>query len=182
MIADKEYEASRNDEDLQAPNRAHDLRTYFEATGIRVVARTAAGGPKLLEPRFVGFGRGDFAKPVSPGVFSSEGARVEIRRPGLVEWLVNEDFGLEHGFTVESRTEGEGSLVLVDGRASFEDRNTIRVGQESIRASQIIIATGTQPRVLPGVNVDAHHIVTSDEIMRVDSLPESLVVLGGRGR
>ena len=33
---------------LQAPNRAHNLRTYFEASGIRVHDRTAAGSRELL--------------------------------------------------------------------------------------------------------------------------------------
>ena len=70
-------------------------------------------------------------------------------------------------------------IRLVEGHATFEDRNTVRVGDESVRASHIIIATGTLPRVLPGMSIDGHHVVTSDEIMKLDSLPESLVVLGG---
>lgn len=44
-LAAREYEASRNDEGLQAPNRAHDLRTYFSGSGARVVSRTVARSP-----------------------------------------------------------------------------------------------------------------------------------------
>jgi len=47
-IAEREYRASENGEGLQAPNRRHNLRTYFEPAGIRVVDRTAAGSPQLL--------------------------------------------------------------------------------------------------------------------------------------
>ena len=53
------------------------------------------------------------------------------------------------------------------------------MNDESVRAAQVIIATGTLPRLLQGIDVDGHHVVTSDEIMGIDSLPESLVVLGG---
>ncbi len=70
-------------------------------------------------------------------------------------------------------------VTLISGHATFENRNTILVNDASVRAQQVIIATGTLPRLLPGVEVDGHHIVTSDEIMGIDSLPESLVVLGG---
>ncbi len=70
-------------------------------------------------------------------------------------------------------------VKLIGGHATFENRNTILVNDESVQAAQVIIATGTLPRLLPGIDVDGHHVVTSDEIMGVDSLPESLVVLGG---
>lgn len=49
----------------------------------RVFDRTAAGNPILVGLSIVGLGRGDLA-PVSPGEVTSEGARVEIRRPDLL--------------------------------------------------------------------------------------------------
>ena len=70
-------------------------------------------------------------------------------------------------------------VTLISGHATFENRNTILVNDERVRAAQVIIATGTLPRLLPGIDVDGHHVVTSDEIMGIDALPESLVVLGG---
>ena len=81
----REYEVGTNAEGLQAPNRAHNLRTYFDATGIRVLDRTAAGGPELLSLRLMRIGRGASSVPVDPGKVTSEGARVEIRRRRIVE-------------------------------------------------------------------------------------------------
>ena len=107
-LAEREYQASENGEGLQAPNRAHNLRTYFEPSGIRVHDRTAAGSPELLALSLAGVGRGERIAPVAPGEVTSEGARVEIRRPGLVEWYANSPAGLEQGFTLEERPEGEG--------------------------------------------------------------------------
>ena len=67
-----------------------------------------AGSPTLVELRLAGWGRGETLEPVASGEVMSEGARVEIARPGLVEWYVNAPSGLEQGFTLEQRPEGEG--------------------------------------------------------------------------
>jgi hypothetical protein len=85
-IEAREYQATRNDRGLQAPNRNHRLRTYFEPTGIRVHDRSAQGGdPELLTLRWTGVGRGTSLAAVPEGEVSHEGARVEIRREGMLE-------------------------------------------------------------------------------------------------
>ncbi len=56
-IAQREYRASANGQGRQAPNRAHNLRTYFEPTGIRVHDRTRTGSPELLALRNVALHR-----------------------------------------------------------------------------------------------------------------------------
>jgi hypothetical protein len=111
-IADREYEAGPNAEGLQAPNRAHDLRTYFDPAGIRVVGRSADGAPELLSLRLAGVGRGLRSRAVAPGTLRVEGARVELHRPGLVEWYVNSRDGLEHGFDLAERLPGQAPLRL----------------------------------------------------------------------
>jgi hypothetical protein len=111
-LAEREYQASPNRTGLQAPNRAHGLRTYFEPTGIRVHDRTAAGSPELLSLALASVGRPERMERVGPGEVKSEGACVEIRRQGLVEWYANSPVGLEQGFTVEEPPEGGGSLVM----------------------------------------------------------------------
>ncbi|MFN8178470.1 MAG: dihydrolipoyl dehydrogenase [bacterium] len=42
----------------------------------------------------------------------------------------------------------------------------------------ILVATGSVPKRLPGVDVDGRSVVTSDEILELDHVPESLIVLG----
>jgi hypothetical protein len=112
QLALREYRASENDAGLQAPNRRHNLRTYFEGTGVRVHDRTAPGEPRLLGLELVGLGRERPLAAVAPGRVESDGARVEIHRPGLVEWYLNLPEGLEQGFTLAERPAGEGPLVL----------------------------------------------------------------------
>ena len=111
-LAEREYEATRNGGGLQAPNRAQDLRTYFERTGIRVVDRTAEGSPELLALRVTGWGRGERIAAVAVGEVTSAGRRVEIRRADLVEWYENSAAGLEQGFTLPAAPAGEGPVVV----------------------------------------------------------------------
>ena len=144
-LAAREYRASQNGEGLQAPNRAHNLRTYFEPDGIRVVDRTAAGSPELLELKLSGVGRGDALAAVPAGTVHGEDPRVEIRRPGLVEWFLNGPDGLEQGFTMAERPGGEGELVLevrLDG-AQAKPRGEELVFETGPGASS---ATGSSPR------------------------------------
>ena len=111
-IAEREYEASHNGEGLQAPNRQHGFRTYFEASRIRVCDRTAPESPELLSLSLVGVGRGESLVAVPPGNVVAEGARIEIRRSTLIEWYVNSPMGLEQGFTLLERPKGKGALAL----------------------------------------------------------------------
>ena len=111
-IVRREYQASANNNGLQAPNRAHNLRTYFASTGIRVHDRTQAGSPELLSLDLAGVGRGETLTRVEAGEVTSDGARVEIKRPGLVEWYENSPAGLEQGITLTQRPSGKGPLVV----------------------------------------------------------------------
>ncbi|MFP6630219.1 MAG: PKD domain-containing protein, partial [Myxococcota bacterium] len=112
-IAAAEYRASESERGLQAPNRAHGLRTWFEATGIRVHDRGAMGGGPLVDLSLAGIGRAAALQPVGPGVVRHAGARVEIERPGVTEWYENSARGLEQGFTLAQAPSGAGPLTLV---------------------------------------------------------------------
>ena len=111
-IEAREYHATINDRGLQAPNRRHNLRTYFESEGIRVLDREGESQRSLAEMRLLAFGRGSNLADVGPGVVEVDGARVEIRRQSILEWYVNDSSGLEQGFTLDERPIGGGAVVL----------------------------------------------------------------------
>jgi dihydrolipoamide dehydrogenase len=77
-----------------------------------------------------------------------------------------------------------GRIEHVHGSAEFVDAHTLRVtgteaGQgRTLTADAIIVATGSKPRALPNVKVDGEAILTSDHILRIDSFPDSLVIVG----
>jgi hypothetical protein len=107
-----EYAATPTPHGLQAPNRAQNLRTTFGEHGIEIVPRTEKG----VEPawRFAwqttGIGRPGGIEAVSPSSPSAAGARVVYQRDGWSEWYENTAKGLEQGFTIERRPDGEGNL------------------------------------------------------------------------
>ncbi len=111
-IAEREYRASETSRGLQAPNRAHRLRSYFDSKGVRVVDRLAPDSPDLVRLSLVGLGRGDLLEGVEDGVVGHEAARVEIAHPNILQWFVNSRAGLEQGFTLASRPVGSEQLAL----------------------------------------------------------------------
>jgi dihydrolipoamide dehydrogenase len=48
----------------------------------------------------------------------------------------------------------------------------------TISANEIIVATGSSPRTLPGVSVDRARIITSDEAIHLTEVPRSIAILG----
>lgn len=43
----------------------------------------------------------------------------------------------------------------------------------------VLIATGSNPRTLPGVEIDGTYILSSDEALQLEELPQSIVIVGG---
>jgi glutathione reductase (NADPH) len=68
-------------------------------------------------------------------------------------------------------------IELVRGRARFGAANRIEVDGETLEAGKIVIATGSKPRPLaiPG----AEHLITSDHLLEMRELPDSLIFIGG---
>jgi hypothetical protein len=113
QMAREEYTATANAEGLQAPNRAHNLRTQFGAGAIAIVPRVSDAIPGW---RFgwetARFGRPDALRAVESAGPEPNGSRVTYRRPEFDEWYDNSPRGLEQGFTVHDRPAGKGPLCL----------------------------------------------------------------------
>jgi hypothetical protein len=124
-VASREYEFTRQggpdleeaDGALQAPNRAHDLRTRFTATGILVVPRSPGESNWEWGLSLVGHGRAGATSPARAAVPSAAGNRVDYRRGEITEWYVNDPRGLEQGFRLDAPPEamadaGEAPMVI----------------------------------------------------------------------
>jgi dihydrolipoamide dehydrogenase len=69
-------------------------------------------------------------------------------------------------------------IEVVSGIATLVPGTTaLDVGGDRIVAREIVIATGSSPRLLPGVSVTSR-IITSDQALWFDRIPESAVVIG----
>jgi hypothetical protein len=92
----------------QAPNRAQELRTYFTPTRIRIVRRTETAPSWQWGVRLTRYGYAEKPEPVADGELVVSGNRIEYQRGGVIEWYVNEEKGLEQGFTLAGPPETNG--------------------------------------------------------------------------
>ncbi|MBI0476499.1 dihydrolipoyl dehydrogenase [Sphingomonas sp. MA1305] len=65
------------------------------------------------------------------------------------------------------------------GRASFTGKDTVEVAGRTVRAKNIVIATGSSVTPLPGVTVDQKVVVDSTGALELAKVPQHLVVIGG---
>jgi dihydrolipoamide dehydrogenase len=67
----------------------------------------------------------------------------------------------------------------IKGHAAFTGTDTVQVGDRSVRAKNIVIATGSSVTPLPGVEVDQKIVVDSTGALELPKVPETMVVIGG---
>ena len=72
---------------------------------------------------------------------------------------------------------GAPGITAIKGEATLKDANTVIVNGEEYSAKNIIIATGSAPRGLPIEGADL--AMTSDDILAMETLPQSLCIVGG---
>src|SRR5216110_645772 len=65
------------------------------------------------------------------------------------------------------------------GQASFEGADTVKVGDRTVRAKNIVIATGSSVTPLPGIEIDQERIVDSTGALELPEVPKKMVVIGG---
>ncbi len=74
-------------------------------------------------------------------------------------------------------------IDVLRGMGSFVTKNQIKVtgdaGEQLIEADKIIIATGSKPASLPGVEIDKKRVITSTEALNMTEIPKHLIIIGG---
>jgi dihydrolipoamide dehydrogenase len=71
-------------------------------------------------------------------------------------------------------------ITVVNGTGRLGPGRTVSVDDGTeLTATNVILATGSVPRTLPGFDVDGRIVLTSDELLDLDRLPASAVVVGG---
>jgi mycothione reductase len=78
----------------------------------------------------------------------------------------------------EGITHSEG-LDFYEGEGRFVKDHTLEVGKERVRGRKIVIASGARPHIPPLRGVDAVELLTNETVLRLDSRPESIVIVGG---
>ena len=70
-------------------------------------------------------------------------------------------------------------VTWLKGRAAFEDAHKVKVGDDTVTAKNIVIATGSSVTPLPGVEIDQKVVVDSTGALELPKVPEHMVVIGG---
>ena len=107
-----------------------------------------------------------------PSAVAIDMAQVQSRKDRIVGGLVK---GIEYLFKKNkiewikgtARLTGNGGVEVFEGDA------------QSLRATrEIIVATGSMPRSVPGVEIDRARIITSDEAIHLKEVPKSIAIMG----
>ncbi len=72
------------------------------------------------------------------------------------------------------------NVELVRGEARLTSANTVEVSPDGrvLEANNIIIATGSRARLLPGMEADGERIIVSRHAVRLDEVPQKLLIMG----
>ncbi|AZA76058.1 dihydrolipoyl dehydrogenase [Chryseobacterium sp. G0186] len=119
-------------------------------------------------------------------------AHHQFRQHGIITDKVELDFSQMYkrkSEVVVKNTDGlhflmnKNKITHLKGTAEFINNSTIKIvnGTESkeITAKNYIIATGSKPSSIPGVEIDKKRIISSTEALSLKEKPQSMVIIGG---
>ena len=70
-------------------------------------------------------------------------------------------------------------IDTIEGSGRLESPTQVRVGDTVYQAEHVVLATGSEPRSLPGLEIDGERVINSDHALQLDRVPGSVVILGG---
>ena len=102
-------------------------------------------------------------------------SRIQVRKDEIKDRLFK---GIQHLMK-------KGKIDVYDGKGSILESKDVLVelnnneGEVILSSRNILIATGSRPRTLPGLEVDGQYVMTSDEALEMGELPNSIIIVGG---
>lgn len=111
---------------------------------------------------------------VQTGEVALDFSRVQARKQEIVDRLHK---GLMHLMK-------KGKIDLVTGEGAIQSANQVKVTKadgtsQVLTGKYLLIATGSRPRTLPGLEMDGEYVLTSDQALQLSELPHSMLIVGG---
>src|SRR5262249_56762818 len=109
--------------------------------------------------------------PPPAGTPAVDMGQVQTRKDRIVGGLTK---GVEYLFK-------KNKIDWIKGTARLAGKGKVEVfeGQkQTLQVKEIIVATGSAPRSVPGIEIDRKRVITSDEAIHLREVPNSLIVLG----
>ena len=96
--------------------------------------------------------------------------------PGVHTYKDKVDDRLRKGLqsTLASR-----KIETIEGAGRLISPTEVQVGDTVLQGDHIVLATGSEPRTLPGLDIDGERVITSDHALRYGRVPNSVIILGG---
>ncbi|MGU3586563.1 dihydrolipoyl dehydrogenase [Rhodococcus sp. C26F] len=79
---------------------------------------------------------------------------------------------------LSSLIETSPNITVIRGAGTVVGTHTVRVGDEEYTGSNLVLATGSRPRTIPGVDIGGR-VMTSDSALDMPTIPERAVIIGG---
>jgi dihydrolipoyl dehydrogenase len=102
----------------------------------------------------------------------------------------NKDAVVKRMWTGVKSLIAKNKVTWVQGRGRLDGPRTVRVlqpgedgtpgagGERVLQATDVILATGSRVKSLPGLTPDGTHVVTSDDVLRLTALPKDIIIVG----
>jgi dihydrolipoamide dehydrogenase len=74
---------------------------------------------------------------------------------------------------------GSRHIDVIEGEGRLASPTAVQVGDTLIEGEHVVLASGSQPRSLPGLEIDGQRVITSDQALELDRVPTSVIILGG---
>ena len=71
------------------------------------------------------------------------------------------------------------NVTYIEGHGRLVSKNEVEVNGVKYTGKNIVLATGSYPKTLPGLDIDGTQIITSEQAISMDRVPASVIVLGG---
>jgi dihydrolipoamide dehydrogenase len=116
--------------------------------------------------------------------FKAHGIEVDKVIPNLPQMILRKDGVVKQTVEGINFLMKKNKISVFQGHGKFLNSTTVEITSEgketvTLSAPKIIVATGSKPASLKGVEVDKKRIITSTEALNLKEIPKHLVVVGG---
>ena len=71
------------------------------------------------------------------------------------------------------------NITFIEGHGKLVSKDTVEVSGTKYTGKNIVLATGSYAKTLPGLEIDGKRVMTSEHAIKLDYVPKSVIVLGG---
>ena len=71
------------------------------------------------------------------------------------------------------------NITYIEGHGKLISKDTVEVNGTKYTGKNIVLATGSYAKTLPGLDIDGKRVITSDHARKMEYVPKSVIVLGG---